>query len=318
VLAVDTFSESSSGSFKPLKSVFSGQTWIVRNFAVHYLMKSYYTSLQRRIERAVLDAQELKVRVVGLGNFNKAEWLNHGGSDIIKNLQGKLHSTYVAHGDTLSAATVLQYSLQLRAAQYWRNSVFLTGSTSKIGRAVALALAKRGIKVVMLSQCRERFDEIASELTDPAQRANLIYTDTLAGGKACDLWLTGKMIPKGRPLLDAIPRDATIVNFSVPDPLTPSLLKNRPDLLHLDSGLLSFTQNTMAPRFNWLLPQGLIYACLAGCIVHSVLGINEHEVGPVKVENMDMYWNAAIALGFSIPAPTSFYSPIKMPSPKHL
>jgi len=72
----------------------------------------------------------------------------------------------------------------------------------------------------------------------------------------------------------------------------------------------------MSPKFTWLLPSGIIYACLAGGIVHSVLGYEKHEVGPVVIDEMDKYWNAALQLGFSIPAPSSFYNPIKMPAPR--
>lgn len=292
-----------------------GSTWIVRNLGAHYLMKSYKKIITKRIENAILEAQNQGIKVVGLGNFNKAEWINHGGLDIVENLKDKLHSTYISHGDTLSAAVVYQYGMWLKENNYWKKAVFVTGSTSKIGRALCLQLIKQNIKVYMYTQCKPRFDEIAAE-ADPSLRHLLIFCDDLNMGKECDLWFTGKMIPRGKELISAIPKYATIVNFAVPDPLSPKLMAQRPDLLHLDSGLLQYDRQVMDPKFTWLLPQGNIYACLGGCIVHSVLGIEEHEVGPVKIEDMDKYWNAALQLGFSIPAHSSFYSPIVMPPPR--
>jgi sterol desaturase/sphingolipid hydroxylase (fatty acid hydroxylase superfamily)/predicted amino acid dehydrogenase len=296
------------------KSSVTGSTWVIRNLGAHYLFKTYKKTITSRIESAVIEAQKLGVKVVGLGNFNKAEWINHGGLDIVSKLKDRLNGTYIAHGDTLSAASVYQYSLWLREQNYWRKSIFITGATSKIGRAICLKFAQSDIPIYMYSQCRARFEEIANEA--PIEKRHLfIYCDDLSQGKDCDLWLTGKMIPQGKVLLDAIPRNATIVNFSVPDPLTPLLLSTRPDLLHLDSGLLAYDSKVMKPGFTWLLPSGTIYACLAGCIVHSLLGIEAHEVGPVVVEDMDKYWNSAMGFGFSIPPHSSFYSPVTIPPP---
>jgi len=295
-----------------------GSTWVIKNLAYQYLWPSSKKTLSKRIEDAILDAQRQGIKVVGLGNFNKAEWLNHGGTDIVKNIGNNLQGLYIAHGDTLSAEVVVQYSMHLRKTGYWSSSVFITGSTSKIGRAVCLRLAREGIRVVMFSQCKERFDEIAVELEEEGARANLVYSSNLYDGKSCDLWLTGKMIPYGRTLLNAIPQNATVVNFSVPDPLTPALLASRTDILHLDSGLLQYPSKSMTPKFTWLLPTGHIYACLAGCIVHAILGIPHHEVGPVVVQDMEKYWKGAMSLGFKLPSPTSFHNSITMPLPKVL
>jgi len=203
----------------------------------------------------------------------------------------------------------------LKEQNYWRKSVFITGATSKIGRALCLQFAKQEITVYMYSQVRARYQEIVDEAA-PEHQHYLIYTDNLADGKNSDLWLTGKMIPSGKELIDAIPKYATIVNFAVPDPLSPKILATRPDLLHLDSGLLAYDHKVMCPRFTWLLPSGSIYACLAGCIVHSLLGIQAHEVGPVIIEEMDKYWKAALQFGFSIPPHSSFYNPITLPPPR--
>jgi predicted amino acid dehydrogenase len=292
-----------------------GSTWIVRNIGAHYLIKSYKKIITKRIENAVLEAQSQGIKVVGLGNFNKAEWINHGGLDIVENLKDKLNGTYVSHGDTLSAAVVYQFGMWLKENNYWHKSILVTGATSKIGRALCLQLIKKGIKVYMYTHCRPRFDEIAAE-ADPSLRHLLIYCDDLSMGIDCDLWFTGKMIPRGKELINAVPKNATIVNFAVPDPLSPQLMALRPDLLHLDSGLLKYDTEVMDPKFTWLLPQGSIYACLGGCIVHSVLNIEDHEVGPVKIEDMDKYWNAALELGFSIPPHSSFYTPISIPPPR--
>jgi len=329
-------SSSSSSSLSPFK----GSTWIIHNLAMTYLMPSLKNLINSRIERAVLEAVKQNVRVVVLGNFNKAEWMNHGGDDIVKNLGSKLEGTLISHGDTLTASVIYHYALNMKNQGHWNKAVFVTGATSKIGRAVCLSLAKLGIPVKLFSQCKPRFDEIAAELTDPIARACLTYASTLKEGNECDLWLTGKMIPSGKELLVAIPDNATVINFSVPDPLTPELLSLRPDLLHLDTGLLEYDDKSlgdklklsqqqqnqhsdldkemMNPAFTWLLPAGRIYSCLAGGIVHSALGINSHEIGPVDINNMDLYWEKASEMGFKIPTQhSSFYDHVQLPQPRY-
>jgi len=305
--------DKSQSEFTPKKEQLTGATWTIRNLGFQYLLPSFKKSIQDRIERSVLDAASQNVRVVGLGNFNKAEWMNHGGSDIVEKYQDKLNGTYISHGDTLSAAVVYQYAMKLKEQGYWSNSVFVTGSTSKIGRAVVLSLANQHIRVVMFTQVKARFDEIAAEAGQNS--SYLVFSSDLSDGKSCDLWMTGKMLPRGKELLNQIPYAATVINFSVPDPLTPKLMKSRPDVLHLDTGLLAYNPKFMSPKFTWLLPNGMIYACLGGSIVHSILGIEAHEVGPVVVSDMDKYWNSALALGFTIPPPSSFYAPVNMPPP---
>jgi predicted amino acid dehydrogenase len=298
-----------------------GSTWVIHNMAAMYLVPSMKSLINERIEEAILTASKQGVKVVVLGNFNKAEWMNHGGSDIVKKLEGKLGETktVISHGDTLSAAVILQYVLMLKQEGHWNKSVMVTGSTSKIGRALCLSLANLSIPVKMFSQSKTRFDEIASELPENSvARSCLQFTSNLKEGSECDLWLTGKMIPSGNELLTAIPDNATIVNFSVPDPLTPELLALRPDLLHLDSGLLGYDEQVMKPEFTWLLPKGTIYACLAGGIVHSALGWEKHEVGAVHVDEMQKYWDEALKVGFKLPPHSSFHEPTTLPPPKHL
>jgi len=75
----------------------------------------------------------------------------------------------------------------------WRapSQVFLTGATSKIGKAIALYLSARGVKVNMLTPSAERFAELM-EQAKPEHRQNLVHCTTVAQGSACDQWVVGK------------------------------------------------------------------------------------------------------------------------------
>jgi len=92
----------------------TGSTWAIRNLGFQYVIPSFKKKIQQRIERAILDANDQNVKVVALGNFNKAEWMNHGGTDIVAKLGDRLTNTVMSHGDTLSAAVIYQYAMSLR------------------------------------------------------------------------------------------------------------------------------------------------------------------------------------------------------------
>src|SRR5256714_12738029 len=53
----------------------------------------------------------------------------------------------------------------------------VTGSTSGIGRAVAVALAREGAAVVVTGRDRARGDAVATEITDAGGAAHFVATD---------------------------------------------------------------------------------------------------------------------------------------------
>ena len=100
----------------------------------------------------MVKADKEGLSVIGLGAFNKAEWLNGGGKDVVKNLP-KL-GVRVVHGNTLTAATVV-HSVPPDV-----HEVMLVGCTSKVGSAVTTVLALKGIRVLMVTQSEERFLQV--------------------------------------------------------------------------------------------------------------------------------------------------------------
>jgi len=288
-----------------------GITAVVRNAALDYFLPFKYRQLNHRITSALLELQRRNTRCVGLAALNKAEWLNHGGVDILKLAGDKLHSTFVAHGDTMTAAVVLNFVLNLRERNFWKHSALVIGATSKIGRAICLAFAKRKIRTLMFTTSQERFEYIRNEAGEDG--IYLERVQTLEQGKDCDVWITGKYKPDGYTLLNAIPRNATVLNFAVPDPLTEAQCRTRPDVLHLDAGFLSYDTSLVNMEFTALLPRGIIYACMGGCVVHSAMGYQEHEIGPVRMDRLDLYWEKGLECGFNLPPPMSFTKPIQIP-----
>lgn len=288
-----------------------GITAIVRNAALDYFLPFKYRQINYRITSAILEFQRRNTRFVGLAALNKAEWLNHGGVDILKLAGDKLHSTYITHGDTMTAAVVLNFVLNLRERNFWKHSALVIGATSKIGRAICLAFAKRKIRTLMFTTSQERYEYIRNEAGEDG--CYLERIERLEQGKDCDMWITGKFKPGGFELLNAIPKNTTVLNFAVPDPLTDAQCRTRPDILHLDAGFLSYDTDKVDMDFTCLLPRGIIYACMGGCVVHSAMGYQEHEIGPVRMDRLDDYWEKGLECGFKLPPPMSFSRPISLP-----
>ena len=270
-----------------------GRLIVLRNFGWHFFLKGQRSRIRARILRTVLAEQD-SADVIGLGALTKAEWLTAGGKWIVDELGDRLHVP-VVHGDTLTAAAVIRRCLNL-IEKYRIKSVFITGATSKIGRACVLDLASRGIRVKLYTGSQERFEEIRAEAGGNGKY--LSRAASLEEGHDCTLWVTGKAVPAGNELIRHIPAGAVVVNFSVPNPVGGALSGKRPDLLFVEGGLLSFDPALSTQTFNVRLYPGETYACHAGTMVHAYKGWKHHEVGPVEMDKLWEAWEAAVELGF--------------------
>lgn len=274
-----------------------GRTWVLRNFGWHFFLGKYKRKIKTRILEAVLALQE-EVQVIGLGALVKAEWLTEGGKWIVDKLGDQL-KVPVVHGDTLTAATVIKQVLRAIGEYKITTPVFITGATSKIGRAVALALASQKIQVAMYTESRKRFSAIMEEAGEFGRYVQM--APTLAGGSVCQLWVTGKAIPAGQKLLKAIPKNAVVINFSVPNPVPEKLFRKRSDLIFVEGGLLSYNSERTDLSFTMRLRPGITYACHAGTMVHAYMGWKHHEVGQVELSQLPVVWDAATTIGFFLP-----------------
>jgi hypothetical protein len=266
-----------------------GKIALIRNFGWQFFLKGQREKIKARILETVLSEQK-NADVIGLGALTKAEWLTAGGKWVVDQLGDKLKVSIV-HGDTLTAGAVIKRVLQIGLAP-----IFLTGSTSKIGRAVALDLARRGMTVKLLTESENRFKEIWKEAGDFNQF--LFRASSLEDGKDCPLWVTGKAKPAGRNLLRHIPKGAIVINSSVPNPVSERLFKVRPDIRFVEGGLLAFDPKKSTQSFNMRLWEGETYACHAGTMLHAYMGWTDHEVGHVNMEKIWAVWDAAVDLGF--------------------
>ncbi|KAM7472861.1 hypothetical protein LguiA_011044 [Lonicera macranthoides] len=161
------------------------QTWVVPRFGFQYFLPFAREGINKHIEDAILRADKLGVKVISLAALNKNEALNGGGT-LFVNKHPNL-KVRVVHGNTLTAAVILnEISEDVR-------EVFLTGATSKLGRAIALYLSRRRIRVLMLTSSTERFQKIKEEAAAEYQNY-LVQVTKYQAARNCKAWIVGKWI----------------------------------------------------------------------------------------------------------------------------
>ena len=260
-------------------------TWVTPAWGFQFFIKSEFNHINRQIERAILEADATGTKVIGLGALNKNEALNGGGQlfvDKHPNLRVR-----VVHGNTLTAAAILK---KIPADV---KEIFLTGSTSKLGRAIALYLSARGVKVVMYTTARDRFEKIRAEAREE-HRELLVQATTLEEGSGIKDWVVGKFC-SARDQVKA-PKHATFHQFVVPP-----LEESRRDCAYTD--LPAFKLPKEAKDFRsceMTMERGHVHACHAGALVHALEGWTYNEVGAIDHTKIDVTWDAAVKHGFAL------------------
>ena len=260
-------------------------TWVTPAWGFQFFIKSEFNHINRQIERAILQADATGTKVIGLGALNKNEALNGGGQlfvDKHPNLRVR-----VVHGNTLTAAAILK---KIPADV---KEIFLTGSTSKLGRAIALYLSARGVRVVMYTTAKDRFEKIKAEAREE-HRELLVQATTLEEGSGIKDWVVGKFC-SARDQAKA-PKHATFHQFVVPP-----LEESRRDCVYTD--LPAFKLPKEAKDFRsceMTMERGHVHACHAGALVHALEGWTYNEVGAIDHTKIDVTWDAAVKHGFAL------------------
>jgi WAX2 C-terminal domain/Fatty acid hydroxylase superfamily len=261
------------------------ETWVTPAFAIQFFFPSQWPWINDKIQSAILAANDSGVKVIGLGALNKNEALNGGGKLFVDTLGDRL-KVRVVHGNTLTAAAVIQ-KIPLDAQE-----VFVTGATSKLGRAISLYLAEtRGIRVVMYTKAKERFDKIRDEASDQAKPL-LIHASKMEAGANIRDWIVGKFCsPKDQA---KAPAGATFHQFVVPP-----LVESRKKDCHYTE-LPAFRMPPDTKDFKtceMTMQRNCVHACHAGAVVHALEGWDYHEVGAIDYTRIDATWEAAVKHG---------------------
>ncbi|KAG9142481.1 hypothetical protein Leryth_026191 [Lithospermum erythrorhizon] len=258
------------------------QTWAVPRFGFQYFLPFASEGINNLIEEAILRADRLGVKVISLAALNKNEALNGGGT-LFTNKHPDL-KVRVVHGNTMTAGVILN------ALPRDVDEVFLTGATSKLGRAIALYLANRKIRVLMLTLSTERFHKIQKE-APPESQNFLVQVTKYQAAKNCKTWIIGKWTtPREQ---SWAPSGTHFHQFVVP-PIIPF----RRDCTYGKLAAMRLPEDVEGlGSCEYTLERGIVHACHAGGVVHILEGWTHHEVGAINVDQIDVVWKAALKHG---------------------
>ncbi|CAJ2637439.1 unnamed protein product [Trifolium pratense] len=255
------------------------QTWVVPRCGFMYFLPFATEGINKHIEQAILTADKIGVKVISLAALNKNESLNGGGKlfvDKHPNLRVR-----VVHGNTLTAAVILD-EIPKDATE-----VFLTGATSKLGRAIALYLCQKKVKVLMLTLSTERFEKVQKEAPLEYQ-SYLVQVTKYQAAQHCKTWIVGKWItPREQ---NWAPRGTHFHQFVVPP-----IFAFRRDCTYGDLAAMRLPKDVEGLGCcEYTMDRGVVHACHAGGIVHMLEGWTHHEVGAIDVDRIDVVWKAAM------------------------
>lgn len=257
-------------------------TWVVPRFGFQYFLPFATKGINKQIEQAILKADQMGIKVLSLAALNKNEALNGGGT-LFVNKHPNL-KVRVVHGNTLTAAVTLN---QIPKDV---TEVFLTGATSKLGRAIALYLCRRRVRVMMLTLSTERFQKIQKEAPTEYQKY-LVQVTKYHAAKNCKTWIVGKWItPREQ---SWAPAGTHFHQFVVPP-----ILQFRRDCTYGDLAAMKLPEDVQGlGTCEYTMERGVVHACHAGGVVHSLEGWTHHEVGAIDVDRIDVVWKAALKHG---------------------
>ncbi|KAF3329631.1 protein ECERIFERUM 3-like protein [Carex littledalei] len=260
------------------------QTWTVPRYGFHYFLPFAKDGINHQIELAILRADKIGVKVISLAALNKNEALNGGGTLFVdKHPDLRVR---VVHGNTLTAAVILN-EIQSNVKE-----VFLTGATSKLGRAIALYLCRKKIRVLMLTQSTERFRDIKKGAPQEFQNY-LIQVTKYQAAQNCPTWLVGKWLTQREQRW--APRGTHFHQFVVPQ-----VIRFRRDCTYGNSAAMRLPKDVQGlGSCEYTMERGVVHACHAGGIVHLLEGWTHHEVGAIDVDRIDVVWEAAVKHGLT-------------------
>uniref|UniRef100_A0A453KW56 Very-long-chain aldehyde decarbonylase CER1-like C-terminal domain-containing protein n=1 Tax=Aegilops tauschii subsp. strangulata TaxID=200361 RepID=A0A453KW56_AEGTS len=258
------------------------QIWAVPRYGFHYFLPFAKDGINDQIELAILRAERMGVKVVSLAALNKNEALNGGGT-LFVNKHPDLR-VRVVHGNTLTAAVILN------EIPKGTTEVFMTGATSKLGRAIALYLCRKKIRVMMMTLSTERFQKIQKEAAAEDQQY-LVQVTKFQSAEQCKTWIVGKWLS---------PREQ---RWASPGThfhqfVVPPILGFRRDCTYGKLAAMRLPKDARGlGSCEFSLERGVVHACHAGGVVHFLEGYAHHEVGAIDVDRIDVVWEAALKHG---------------------
>ncbi|CAM0956844.1 unnamed protein product [Alopecurus aequalis] len=253
------------------------QSWAIPRYNFHYGLNWEKEAINSLIVKAICEADKKGAKVVSLGLLNQAQSLN-GSGELYLQKYPKL-GVKLVDGTSLAAAVVVNSIPQ------GTDQVVLAGNISKVARAVAAALCKKNIKIIMTN--KQDYHFLKPKLPEDAAD-NLLLSKTVIA----NVWVIGEGLDAAEQF--RAPKGTQFIPYS----------QFPPRMVRKDCCTYSTTPAMSVPKTlqnvhsceNWLARRVMSAWRIAG-IVHALEGWSEHECGDTVLD-MDKVWSAAILHGF--------------------
>jgi hypothetical protein len=179
--------------------------------------------------------------------------------------------------------------------------VFFNGATSNIGKAVIIKMVATGYTNITFHTNSElRAQELLAQIAaycggDAAD--NIRYTNDPTEMWKFEHCVIGSSfnLPARPPQSISCHPHPQFIGFAFP---LPQNIHDQPNFRDIGEMVLP---GSMAVHFQALCAKRRMYSCFCGTATHGAMGWTHHEVGDIDVDRMQTCWDAALALGFSLP-----------------
>lgn len=258
--------------------------------------------VRRRILEAVLYAQDkLNCNIIGLGALTSS--VTNAGQWLVRQPEIK---AAITHGDSYSvcaAAEGIKKAAKLAGFDFSRITVAIVGATGIVGEGLVYQLAPLvRNRLILIGRNSKKLEAVRAEAKKIGSNPT-ISLDIDDIGEA-DIVVTATSWPKALVGANHLKNGAIIYEVSQPRNVSPSLLKERPDILLIDGAYVSVPNDI---NFWWMgrLPY-TTFACMAETTMQALEGDLENHIGsidPVFVKEVQF---RAKKYGFSHAPFTSF------------
>lgn len=253
------------------------QSWVIPRYSFHYGLTWEKEAINSLVEKAICEADKKGAKVVTLGLLNQAHNLNRNGELYLQK--------YPKLGVRLVDGTSLAAAVVVNSVPQGTDQVVLAGNISKVARAVAAALCRKNIKVVMTN--KQDYHFLKPNMAEDAAE-NLLFSKTTTA----KVWLIGDGLDASEQF--KAQKGTQFIPYS----------QFPPRMARKDTCTYSTTPAMAVPKTiqnvhsceNWL-PRRVMSAWRIAGMVHALEGWNEHECGDIVLD-MEKMWSGALLHGF--------------------
>lgn len=257
---------------------------------------------RKRILDAILFAQnELNVEVIQLGALTTS--LTEGGSWITEQ---KEYKGYVNHGDTFSTAVIKELMDRIAEVKGWdllQKTVCIAGAYGIIGEALTKLMIGKCEKLILIGRRMEGFDRLK------IKHNNISMTTDISAAREADIVITVTSHPGTLLKAYHLKKEAVIIDPAQPPNTSKELIKERPDILRLDGGLVKNMGIELG--VNMGTPRGTMFACIAEVIMQALEGEKRNHVGSIDLNHLEKTKKWAKKWGFELAPFSCFGEPIE-------